>query len=76
MTDSPSKPNLGGDSTIPNTDDGIAVGHDPEGSHFNPEEDNTGGDTAGHDAGSADGSGTTGGSDGDPEEDTASGGPA
>ena len=30
---------LGTDGTIPNTEDGIAVGHDPDGSHFNPEED-------------------------------------
>jgi len=33
------EPNLGSDGTIPNTDDGIAVGHDPDGSHFNHEED-------------------------------------
>ncbi|WP_213815495.1 hypothetical protein [Glaciihabitans sp. dw_435] len=32
-------PNLGKDGTIPNSDDGIAVGHDPEKSNFNPEED-------------------------------------
>ena len=32
-------PNLGSDGTIPNSDKGIAVGHDPDGSHFNPEED-------------------------------------
>jgi hypothetical protein len=32
-------PDLGKDGTIPNTDDGIALGHDPDGSHFNPEED-------------------------------------
>ncbi|WP_066039303.1 hypothetical protein [Herbiconiux solani] len=32
-------PNLGSDGTIPNSDTGIAVGHDPDGSHFNPEED-------------------------------------
>lgn len=31
--------NLGTDGTIPNSDDGIAVGHDPDGSHFNPEEE-------------------------------------
>jgi hypothetical protein len=33
------KPNLGEDGTIPNSDDGIAVGHTPEASNFNPEED-------------------------------------
>ncbi|MFB2586653.1 hypothetical protein [Herbiconiux liukaitaii] len=32
-------PNLGGDGTIPNSDTGIALGHDPDGSHFNPEEE-------------------------------------
>ncbi|MDF2443317.1 MAG: hypothetical protein JWR01_1520 [Subtercola sp.] len=31
--------NIGTDGTIPNSDDGIAVGHDPDGSHFNPEEE-------------------------------------
>jgi hypothetical protein len=30
---------LGKDGTIPDSPDGIAVGHDPDGSHFNPEED-------------------------------------
>jgi hypothetical protein len=35
------KPDLGTDGTIPNSDDGIAVGHDPEKSNFNPEEDET-----------------------------------
>lgn len=38
-------PNLGEDGTIPNSDDGIAVGHDPDGSHFNQEEE--AGDAAG-----------------------------
>jgi hypothetical protein len=33
--------NLGTEGTIPNSTDGIALGHDPEGSHFNPEEDAT-----------------------------------
>lgn len=37
-------PNLGADGTIPNTDTGIAVGHDPDGSNFNPEEDADSGD--------------------------------
>ena len=32
-------PNLGKDGTIPYHEDGIAVGHDPEASNFNPEED-------------------------------------
>ena len=32
---------LGSDGTIPNSPDGLAVGHDPNGSHFNPEEDDT-----------------------------------
>ena len=32
-------PNLGKDGTIPNSDDGLAVGHDPDGSHFNQEEE-------------------------------------
>ncbi|WP_290803789.1 hypothetical protein [Herbiconiux sp.] len=32
-------PNLGKDGTIPNSDTGIAVGHDPDGSHFNQEEE-------------------------------------
>ncbi|MEA9983930.1 MULTISPECIES: hypothetical protein [Subtercola] len=45
MSDSNEKPNLGTDGTIPNTDDGLAVGHDPEGSHFNPEEDASAGVT-------------------------------
>ncbi|RFA08619.1 hypothetical protein B7R54_04775 [Subtercola boreus] len=31
--------NLGTDGTIPNSEDGIAVGHVPDGSHFNPEEE-------------------------------------
>ncbi|NQX28284.1 hypothetical protein HQQ81_13125 [Microbacteriaceae bacterium VKM Ac-2854] len=31
--------NLGQDGTIPDSDDGIAVGHVPDGSHFNPEEE-------------------------------------
>jgi len=35
------KPDLGTDGTIPNSDDGIAVGHNPEPSNFNPEEDET-----------------------------------
>jgi hypothetical protein len=30
---------LGSDGTIPNTENGIAIGHDPEGSTFEPEED-------------------------------------
>ncbi|WP_291043187.1 hypothetical protein [Herbiconiux sp.] len=38
-------PNLGDDGTIPNSENGIAVGHDPDGSHFNPEEE--AGDAAG-----------------------------
>jgi hypothetical protein len=43
--------NLGTDGTIPNTEDGIAVGHDPDGSHFNPEEEDAGSytDTEGDD---------------------------
>lgn len=32
-------PELGDDGTIPNSEDGLAVGHDPDGSHFNQEED-------------------------------------
>ncbi|GLK18009.1 hypothetical protein [Herbiconiux flava] len=48
MTDSPTEgtrqqdgdaENLGGDKTIPNDPNGLAAGHDPDGSHFNPEED-------------------------------------
>ena len=31
--------NLGTDGTIPNSEDGLAVGHVPDGSHFNPEEE-------------------------------------
>ena len=30
---------LGSDGTIPQTDDGIALGFDPEGTTFEPEED-------------------------------------
>ncbi|WP_440710615.1 hypothetical protein [Herbiconiux sp. YIM B11900] len=37
---------LGKDGTIPDSPDGIAVGHDPDGSHFNPEEDTDGADDA------------------------------
>lgn len=32
-------PGLGTDGTIPDSENGIALGHDPDGSHFNPEED-------------------------------------
>jgi len=32
-------PTVGKDGTIPNTPDGIAIGRDPRGSNFNPEED-------------------------------------
>ncbi|MBF4574181.1 hypothetical protein ITJ64_16850 [Herbiconiux sp. VKM Ac-1786] len=48
MTDSPTEgtrqqdgdaENLGDDKTIPNDPNGLAAGHDPDGSHFNPEED-------------------------------------
>ena len=35
----PDPPKVGKDGTIPNTPDGIAVGRDPEGSNFEPEED-------------------------------------
>ena len=31
--------NLGQDGTIPNSETGIALGHDPDGSNFNQEED-------------------------------------
>ncbi|RFA22366.1 hypothetical protein [Subtercola boreus] len=43
--------NLGTDGTIPNSEDGLAVGHVPDGSHFNPEEE--GADTDGSAAGSS-----------------------
>lgn len=40
--DSEGTPKPGGlreNQTIPNTEDGIALGHDPDGSNFNQEED-------------------------------------
>lgn len=37
---------LGSDGTIPQTDDGIAVGFDPEGTTFEPEEEAGEGDPA------------------------------
>jgi hypothetical protein len=39
--------NVGTEGTIPNTDSGIALGHDPEPSTFEPEEDVPTGDTDG-----------------------------
>ncbi|MGO2749644.1 MAG: hypothetical protein ACTIA6_06295 [Pseudoclavibacter sp.] len=39
-SDGEEKPNgLGEDGTIPNSDDGVAVGYDPDASTFEPEED-------------------------------------
>jgi hypothetical protein len=39
-TSGDSKPEgLGSEGTIPNTEDGIAIGHDPDGSTFEPEEE-------------------------------------
>lgn len=35
----PKPDGLGENQTIPNTEDGIALGHDPDGSNFNQEED-------------------------------------
>ncbi|MCJ1688571.1 hypothetical protein [Rathayibacter sp. VKM Ac-2927] len=68
--------NLGTDGTIPNTPDGIAVGHDPNGSHFNPEEDDA--TTPEVTAALPDGSGTDAESsvEADDDSDTASGGDA
>lgn len=53
--------NLGQDGTIPDSDDGIAVGHVPDGSHFNPEEEGEDTSSLPED-------------EGDSEADTASGG--
>ncbi|RFA16141.1 hypothetical protein B7R22_04220 [Subtercola boreus] len=48
--------NIGTGGTIPNSDDGLAVGHVPDGSHFNPEEESgpatTPASTAGEESGS------------------------
>lgn len=68
--------NLGTDGTIPNNPDGIAVGHDPDGSHFNSEEDDT--TTPGDTDALPDGSGTDAESSAetDDDSDTASGGDA
>ncbi|WP_165909186.1 MULTISPECIES: hypothetical protein [unclassified Rathayibacter] len=73
---------LGTDGTIPNSPDGLAVGYDPNGSHFNPEEDATttpDGDTGDTDVDALpDGSGTDAESsiEDDDDTDTASGGDA
>lgn len=37
--DKGSEDGLGSEGTIPNTDDGIALGHDPEATTFEPEEE-------------------------------------
>lgn len=58
---------LGKDGTIPDSPDGIAVGHDPDGSHFNPEEDTDEPDDGGAPTAPAAGSDSTSGDD-DPYE--------
>lgn len=70
---------LGTDGTIPNSPDGLAAGHDPNGSHFNPEEDDTTTAVATTDVDALpDGSGTDAESsvEDDDDTDTASGGDA